>query len=111
MVVRQSIDHRVKRDEARRRDDTRLPHPAAERPPPSARRIDERIASSQCSADARAEPLREIDGHRIDAADEVAGWDAERNGGVEETGAVDVDREIVVPRNRDELGLAVGPED
>ena len=79
-----------------------LPHAAAQHLPHPPRLVDEVARAAEERADRRAEPLGEREHHRVEAGAEARGGDAERRGGVEQAGAVQVDRQPVAAGHGDE---------
>ena len=105
VVVRDAVEHRVQRDEARRRGDAgavdaRAAEALQHRPGPT----DDRLAPGEHGAERRREAL--VEGHHdgVRGRGEVGERDTERSGRVHETRAVDVDT-TVVPLGRGGEGL------
>ena len=86
-----------------RRDNARLTHRAAELVLEAPGSFDEVASAREHATHRGAEPLAEIDPDRIERSGILGGRGAARYDGVEQTGAVHVGREIVLPRHRRHL--------
>ena len=106
VVVRDAVEHRVQRDEARRRRDpgavdARAAEALQHRPGPT----DHRLAPGEDGAERRGEALVEGHDDGVRGRGEVGERDAERSGRVHEARAVDVDATVVpLGRGGERLG-------
>ena len=103
VVVREPLDVVVERVEAGRRDDPGLAHRAAEEVLLAPRALHQLARAGEQRPERAAEPLREAERHRVEAAGDLGGRDAERGRRVEEPRAVEVDGEPDLARGRDDL--------
>ena len=110
MVVPDPVEHRVEGDETRRRRDPGLVHRrAAEAVEHRARPVDDRLATGKDGAHRCGQPLVERERDGVGVLGERRERDVERDGGVDEPGAVDVHPAVVpLRRVREALGLLDG---
>jgi hypothetical protein len=107
VIVPDAVEHRVQRDEPRRRCDAgsveaRAAEPVQHRPRPA----DDGLAAGEDRAEGRREALVEGDRHGVRGRGEVGRWDTERRSRVHQPGAVNVDTAVVaLRRHRERLGL------
>ena len=103
VILREALDVVVERVDAGRRDDTRLAHRAAEEVllPPGA--LDEVPRAREQGAERTAEAFREAERHRVEAGGDRRRLDAERRRGVEEAGAVEMNRQPELARGGDDV--------
>jgi len=97
MVLREALDVVVEGVDARGRDDSGLPHRAAELVlvPPCAKHPFRRAGDDR--AERAAEPFREADRNGVGVTGDCRGTLAARDRGVEETRAVEVEGELELP--------------
>ena len=100
VVLVEALDHArvavLQRHEAGGRDDPDLAHPAADHLARAAGAEDEVLRADDDRADRAGEALAEAERERVGRAGEVARGLAERDRGVEEAGAIDVQRDAVL---------------
>ena len=107
VILRQPLDVVVERVQTRSRDDAGLSHGAAEQVLLPPRAGHELLRTGEQRPERAPEPLREAERHGVEARGDGGRLDTERNGCVEEAGAVEVDGETDLPRRRDDI-LEVG---
>ena len=95
VVLLQPPDHLGQREDARRRDDARLAHAAAEDLPHPPGAVDERRRAADHRPDRRGEPFRQAELHRRDVPRPVGDRPAGRDRRVEQPRAVEVNRQVV----------------
>src|SRR6185437_1340905 len=89
----------VERIEAGRGDDTRLAHRAAQQLAGDAGALNEGGWADQQGADGGGKPLRDAEHDRVDVGGDRGHRQAEIDAGVEDAGAVHVDREVMASRD------------
>ena len=90
MVFGQPIDHAVESDNTSRRQDTGLPHAAAEHLPPMSRPLDEIPRAEDQRACRTAEAFAQAEGDRVRVLDESRRGSSERRRGIENPRSIEV---------------------
>src|SRR5208337_1381943 len=96
MILGQPIDHRGQRDDSRRRDYSRLPHTATEHFAGPMRASDKFAAPTQKRTHRASESLRQAKRYGIGAARDFLRRRLERERGVEDSRAVEMQRNFSV---------------
>ena len=103
VVVGEPVDVVLERVDARRGDDPGLAHRAAEEVLLAPGALDQLARAREQRAERAAQALRETERDGVEAGGDLGGVDAERDGGVEQARAVEVDREAELARGRDDV--------
>ena len=93
MILGEPIDHRVQCDEARRRDNAGLAHPAAEQLANPMRARNEILAAAQYRADRTCEALRQAKRNRVGIRGDLLRGGFQRDRRVEDARAIEMHRE------------------